>query len=116
MNAGLDFESQILVKYRAVDLFRNELNQPSWEGDLVAFSGVTDCYQPIERKLLLTRGLVEVATEANQAIGIVTNSRFKRPPDPANIGSMSGGGCSISSVPTVAFTARSAPHIFGVVG
>ncbi|MCH2130125.1 MAG: PA0069 family radical SAM protein [Pirellulaceae bacterium] len=74
MNAGLDFESQILVKYRAVDLFRNELNQPPWEGDLVAFSGVTDCYQPIERKLLLTRGLVEVAAEANQAIGIVTKN------------------------------------------
>src|SRR5262249_31173327 len=74
-DAGLDFESRIMVKLKAPQLFRDELSKPSWRGDLVAISGVTDCYQPAERHFRLTRGLLEVALEARQAIGIVTKNK-----------------------------------------
>ena len=74
MNAGLDFEAKILVKFQAADLFRSELNHPTWQGELLALSGVTDCYQPAERQFRITRGLLEVAAEANQVIGIVTKN------------------------------------------
>ena len=74
MNAGLDFESKILVKYEAPNLLRRELNKPSWQGDVLALSGVTDCYQPAEHRFRLTRGLLEVMLEALQPTGIVTKN------------------------------------------
>lgn len=74
MNAGLDFETKILVKYDAIRIFRRELNRPSWKGDWIHMSGVTDCYQPCERKFRLTRGLLEVMNEASQAVTIVTKN------------------------------------------
>src|SRR5438552_11045427 len=52
-SAGLDFETRILVKERAPDLLRAELSSPRWKPQVVAMSGVTDCYQPIERRLKL---------------------------------------------------------------
>lgn len=81
-DAGLDFESRIMVKQRAPQLLRDELCKPSWKGELIGLSGVTDCYQPAERHFRLTRGLLEVALEARQAIGIVTkNARVTRDVD-----------------------------------
>ena len=74
MNAGLDFESKILVKERAADLFRDWLARPSWQGELIVFSGVTDCYQPAEREYKLTRKCLEVALEARQPLGIITKN------------------------------------------
>jgi DNA repair photolyase len=74
MNAGLDFETKILVKFDAVKLLRRELNRSSWTGEWLHMSGVTDCYQPCEREFRLTRGLLEVMSEANQAVGIVTKN------------------------------------------
>lgn len=74
MNAGLDFETKILVKYDAVRIFRRELNRPSWKGEWLHMSGVTDCYQPCERRFRLTRGLLEVMNEASQAVTIVTKN------------------------------------------
>jgi DNA repair photolyase len=74
MNAGLDFETKIMVKFDAVKLLRRELNKPSWQGELLAMSGVTDCYQPAERQYRLTRGVLEVMHEANQAVAIVTKN------------------------------------------
>jgi DNA repair photolyase len=73
-DAGLDFESRIMVKTRAPELLRDALCKPSWNGDFLAISGVTDCYQPAERHFRLTRGLLEVALEARQAIGIITKN------------------------------------------
>lgn len=73
-NAGLDFESRIMVKTRAPQLLRDALCKPSWNGDFLAVSGVTDCYQPAERHFRLTRRLLEVAVEVRQAIGIVTKN------------------------------------------
>ncbi len=74
MNAGLDFESKVLVKYDAADLLRDELNKPSWRCEPIAISGVTDCYQPVERRLKITRLLLEVLSEAWQPAGIITKN------------------------------------------
>src|SRR3954454_5237130 len=63
MSAGLDFESKIVVKERAPELLRKELSKRSWKPQPLAMSGVTDCYQPIERKLELTRRCLAVLAE-----------------------------------------------------
>ncbi|HEY0978791.1 MAG TPA: PA0069 family radical SAM protein [Flavobacteriales bacterium] len=73
-SAGLDFERTILVKRNAVELFRKALKHPKWKADTISFSGNTDCYQPVERKECITRGLLEVAQEFRQPIGIITKN------------------------------------------
>lgn len=73
-NAGLDFETKIMVKHDAPALFRDFLSRTSWQPEVIAFSGVTDCYQPAEREFRLTRGCLEVALECKQPIGIVTKN------------------------------------------
>jgi DNA repair photolyase len=74
LNAGLDFETVIFVKENAPDLFRDWLGRPGWMPEPVTLSGVTDCYQPIERDYRLTRGCLEAALEASQPIGIITKN------------------------------------------
>jgi DNA repair photolyase len=74
MNAGLDFETRILVKYDAPDRLRDELAENNWRGEPITLSGVTDCYQPAERTLRLTRGCLEVMLEARQPLGIITKN------------------------------------------
>jgi DNA repair photolyase len=74
LNAGLDFETIIFVKEDAPSLFRDFLCRPAWRPEAVVFSGVTDPYQPAERRYRLTRGCLEVAVEARQPIGIVTKN------------------------------------------
>lgn len=74
MNAGLDFESKILVKYDAVELLRRELSHPKWQPESITISGVTDCYQPAERKFKLTRGILEVMLEARQPVTLITKN------------------------------------------
>jgi DNA repair photolyase len=74
MSAGLDFETKVLVKFRAAELLREFLAKPSWRPETIAFSGVTDCYQPAERQFRITRGCVEVAVECRQPIGIITKN------------------------------------------
>ncbi|MCE9526154.1 MAG: PA0069 family radical SAM protein [Planctomycetales bacterium] len=82
MNAGLDFESKILVKHDAVELLRKELNHPKWQPESITISGVTDCYQPAERKFKLTRGILEVLLEARQPATLITkNSLLVRDTD-----------------------------------
>jgi len=73
-NAGMDFETKIVVKHDAPRLFREFLARDRWEPELVVFSGVTDCYQPAERRFRLTRGCLEVALECRQPVGIVTKN------------------------------------------
>jgi DNA repair photolyase len=70
--AGTDFESQLVVKPEAPRLLREAFEKPSWKGELVAFSGVTDCYQPLEASLKLTRGCLEVCAEYKNPVGIIT--------------------------------------------
>lgn len=74
MSAGLDFESKIVVKYDAPDLLRKELTKPTWKPQTLVMSGVTDPYQPIEKKLRITRGCVEVLAECNHPLVIITKN------------------------------------------
>jgi DNA repair photolyase len=74
LSAGLDFETKVFVKYRAAELLREFLARPGWRPETIAFSGVTDCYQPAERQFRITRACVEVAAECRQPIGIITKN------------------------------------------
>lgn len=74
LNAGIDFETKVLVKRDAAALLRKELNRRSWQCEPIMVSGVTDCYQPAEREFKLTRGLLEVLLEARQPVCIVTKN------------------------------------------
>src|SRR5690606_18945035 len=73
-SAGLDFERRILIKPDAPALLREALAAPRWQPQVVALSGNTDCYQPIERQLRLTRGCLEVFAEFRNPVSIVTKS------------------------------------------
>ena len=74
MSAGLDFETRILVKEDAPELLRDELNAKKWQPQVIAISGVTDPYQPIERKLQLTRRCLEVLADFRNPVAIITKS------------------------------------------
>jgi DNA repair photolyase len=74
LNAGLDFETKILVKQDAPELLRAFLSRDKWVPEPIIMSGVTDCYQPAERTYRLTRRLLEVAAEFRQPIGIITKN------------------------------------------
>jgi DNA repair photolyase len=74
LSSGLDFESQIFVKEDAPELLRKELSSPRWVPQAVSISGVTDPYQPVERRLHLTRRCLEVFAEFRNPVGIVTKS------------------------------------------
>jgi DNA repair photolyase len=73
-SAGLDFETKILVKEEAPALLREELSKKGWQPKTIALSGVTDPYQPIERKLGITRGCIEVLAEFRNPLGIITKN------------------------------------------
>lgn len=72
--AGTDFDTQIVVKRRAPALLREAFDKPSWKGELLMFSGVTDCYQPLEASLKLTRGCLEVCAEYKNPVAIITKA------------------------------------------
>jgi DNA repair photolyase len=73
-SAGLDFESKIMVKMDAPRLLAQTLAKKGWKRQMVAISGNTDCYQPVERKLQLTRQCLEVFLRCRNPIGIVTKN------------------------------------------
>ena len=75
-SAGLDFESKIMVKEDAPELLRAELMSPKWRPQVIFMSGVTDCYQPVERKLKLTRRCLEVLAEFRNPVFIITKNRL----------------------------------------
>ena len=75
-SAGLDFESKIMVKTHAAELLRAELESPRWKPQVLVMSGVTDPYQPIERKLRITRGCLEVLTKFRNPVAIITKNRL----------------------------------------
>src|SRR3990167_8641060 len=73
-SAGLDFETKIMVKEKASELLSEELSSPKWGPRVLAMSGVTDCYQPIEKRLKLTRRCLEVLLEFRNPVVIVTKN------------------------------------------
>jgi DNA repair photolyase len=73
-SAGLDFETKIVVKEDAPDLLRRELSAPKWKPQVLSMSGVTDCYQPIERRLQITRKCLQVLAEFRNPVAIVTKN------------------------------------------
>lgn len=73
-NAGLDFETKIVVKREAPRLLREFLSKKNWKPESITFSGVTDCYQPAERDFQLTRKCLEVALECRQPVSIITKN------------------------------------------
>ncbi|MCP4646070.1 MAG: PA0069 family radical SAM protein [bacterium] len=75
-SAGLDFETRIVVKENAPALIRKEFMSPRWDPRPVAFSGVTDPYQPIERRLQLTRRCLQVFAEFLNPVTIITKNRL----------------------------------------
>jgi DNA repair photolyase len=73
-SAGLDFETRIMVKDDAPELLRAHLSSPRWQPQVVALSGNTDCYQPVERRLRITRRCLEVFAEFLNPVGVITKS------------------------------------------
>lgn len=74
LGAGTDFDTQIYAKVNAAELLRKKLASRGWEGGPIAFSGVTDCYQPAESGLKLTRACLEVCREFRQPVAVITKS------------------------------------------
>src|SRR5262245_15549276 len=75
-SSGLDFETKILVKENAPELLREELSSARWVPQVIAISGVTDAFQPIERRLCLTRRCLEVLTEFRNPVVIITKNEL----------------------------------------
>ncbi|MFN0158785.1 MAG: PA0069 family radical SAM protein [Bacteroidota bacterium] len=73
-SAGLDFETKIMVKLDAPHLLAETLRKKSWQPQMVAFSGNTDCYQPVERSLQLTRKCLEVFLDFRNPVGLITKN------------------------------------------
>jgi DNA repair photolyase len=75
-SAGLDFETRILVKEDAPALLRAELSAKKWQPKVLAISGVTDPYQPIEKRLGITRGCLEVLAEFRNPVAVITKNHL----------------------------------------
>ncbi|MDT0685436.1 PA0069 family radical SAM protein [Autumnicola psychrophila] len=73
-SAGLDFEQKILVKRNAVELLEKKLSSKSWKTETIVLSGNTDCYQPIEKKLKITRQLLQTFLKYRHPVGIITKN------------------------------------------
>lgn len=76
ISAGEDFESKIFVKYNAADLLRAEISRKNYRVEPIAFSGVTDAWQPAERKLQLTRKCIEVLHSFSHPLGFITKNHL----------------------------------------
>jgi DNA repair photolyase len=76
LSSGLDFETKIFVKEDAPQLLRKELSKKSWIPKTIIMSGVTDCYQPVERKLQLTRRCLEVLHDFRNPAFIITKNQL----------------------------------------
>jgi DNA repair photolyase len=75
-SAGIDFESRIMVKHDAPRLLREALMKKSYKPVVLSMSGVTDCYQPVEKKLRITRGCLEVLAEFRHPVALITKNHL----------------------------------------
>jgi len=76
LSAGLDFETRIMVKEDAPELLRKALSSPRWEPKVLALSGVTDPYQPVEKRLGLTRRCLEILAEFRNPVAVITKNHL----------------------------------------
>lgn len=76
LSSGLDFETKIFVKENAPDLLRKQFQTARWRPRLVAMSGVTDCYQPVEKRLEVTRRCLKVFEEFRNPVLIITKNHL----------------------------------------
>ncbi|MFB5945538.1 PA0069 family radical SAM protein [Albibacterium profundi] len=75
-SAGLDFERKIIVKHNAAQLLEDALNKKGYIAKTIVLSGNTDCYQPIERKLKITRSLLEIFNDYQHPVSIITKNNL----------------------------------------
>ncbi len=73
-SAGMDFEKKIIVKQNAAKLLENSFQNKNWKSASIMLSGNTDCYQPAERKLRITRSILEVCLKYKNPVGIITKN------------------------------------------
>ncbi len=76
--AGTDFERKIVAKVNAPELLRSEISRRGWTGEAIAFSGNTDCYQPLEAVYGLTRRCLEVCAELGNSVHLITKGALVR--------------------------------------
>jgi len=74
LSPGLDFETKLFAKVNAAQLLRAELSRPDYRCEVISLGANTDPYQPIERKYKITRGILEVLSECDHPLGIITKS------------------------------------------
>src|SRR4030095_5825198 len=74
MSPGLDFETKIVAKRNIAEVLRTEMARKNYEPRLIALGTATDCYQPVERELRLTRSVIELMHETRHAFSLVTKS------------------------------------------
>lgn len=74
LGAGTDFDRKLVVKPHAAELLREAFLRKSWRGETIVFSGVTDCYQPLEASYRLTRACLEVCLDFKNPVGIITKA------------------------------------------
>ncbi|MDT8397759.1 MAG: PA0069 family radical SAM protein [Pseudomonadales bacterium] len=76
MSAGLDFESKIFVKHEAASLLRDKLGSRTWQPQVIFFSGITDPYQPLEKKLGITRACLEVLRDFGNPAALISKNHL----------------------------------------
>jgi DNA repair photolyase len=74
LSPGLDFETKIIAKRGVADVLRREISKRNYQPKMIAIGTATDCYQPVERELRLTRSVIEVLHETDHAFSLVTKS------------------------------------------
>lgn len=74
LGAGTDFDTKLIAKTNAAELLRREFRKKSWRGELVMFSGITDCYQPIEASYGITRQCLDVCIEFKNPAAVITKN------------------------------------------
>ncbi|MFW5760616.1 MAG: PA0069 family radical SAM protein [Cyclobacteriaceae bacterium] len=73
-SAGLDFENKIIVKKNAPQLLEKYFNQKNYQPHVINMAGNTDCYQPAERKLEITRNLLKIFLKYGNPVGLITKN------------------------------------------
>src|SRR5688572_13231535 len=74
LSPGLDFETRLFAKVNAPELLREELGRPGYACEVISLGANTDPYQPVEREYRITRGILEVLSECDHPVGIVTKN------------------------------------------